>query len=440
MAEFESGNVDVLQIPPRRPSAWEQTTRRRRCSRRARAAHGLRRDQYDARPAHATFAFARRSTTRSTRGMILRRLMGGRGTLAGGVIPPSLDGDDPRARAVSVRHDASARSCFATPATPTASTSSSGTSQSEQFPRIAATIQAYLARVGIRVKLVQRDASSMREAARNGKTDMALKDWYADYPDAENFLYPLLHSANKGVGGNVSFYANAAFDSRRDRRRGASRTTRSASRCTSRPTRWRHDAGADGVLCFFRPKLYAVQPWIKGFIVPSIFTGQRWTDVSHRPRRAALTGDLASSSGGCCSRSRRCSACCRRVPAALRRARRPGAGNGRRTRRRGDDRASAQGATARRPASRTVRALRGRRPAGRSRHVVHHAPADHAGHARALSEDAAARRHRDAARRRSSALLIGVLSAQRPAAGSTGSRSASPTSESRFRSIGSDCS
>ena len=41
---------------------------------------------------------------------------------------------------------------------------------------------------------------------------MALKDWFADYPDAENFLYPLLHSANKGVGGNVSFYSNPQFD------------------------------------------------------------------------------------------------------------------------------------------------------------------------------------------------------------------------------------
>ena len=37
---------------------------------------------------------------------------------------------------------------------------------------------------------------------------MILKDWYADYPDAEDFLYPLLHSANKGAGGNVSFFAN----------------------------------------------------------------------------------------------------------------------------------------------------------------------------------------------------------------------------------------
>jgi ABC-type transport system substrate-binding protein len=37
------------------------------------------------------------------------------------------------------------------------------------FPRIAQAVQANLAEAGIRVKLVQRDASSMREAARADK-------------------------------------------------------------------------------------------------------------------------------------------------------------------------------------------------------------------------------------------------------------------------------
>jgi hypothetical protein len=33
------------------------------------------------------------------------------------------------------------------------------------------------------------------------------------------------------------------------------------------------------IYLFFYKELYAVQPWITGFVVPSIFTGQRWTDV-----------------------------------------------------------------------------------------------------------------------------------------------------------------
>ncbi len=31
---------------------------------------------------------------------------------------------------------------------------------------------------------------------------------------------------------------------------------------------------------FFYNEVYAVQPWVKGFEVPVIFNGQRWTGVS----------------------------------------------------------------------------------------------------------------------------------------------------------------
>ena len=33
------------------------------------------------------------------------------------------------------------------------------------------------------------------------------------------------------------------------------------------------------IYLFFYKELYAVQPWITNFKVPTIFTGQRWTDV-----------------------------------------------------------------------------------------------------------------------------------------------------------------
>jgi ABC-type transport system substrate-binding protein len=143
---------------------------------------------------------------------------------------------------------------------------------------MAQSIQAYLGAVGVRVRIVQRDNASAREAARKGETDMILKDWYADYPDAENFLYPLLHSANRGVGGNVSFYENPGFDSLVSR----ARTTGDDS------TRFRLYRSADSlafgdapmIFLFFYNELYAVQPWINGFEVPVIFNGQRFIKVS----------------------------------------------------------------------------------------------------------------------------------------------------------------
>src|SRR5438132_14232936 len=59
-----------------------------------------------------------------------------------------------------------------------------------ELSRVAEAIQAQLEPVGVRVELVERDASSQREAARKGETDMVILAWWADYTDADNFLSP----------------------------------------------------------------------------------------------------------------------------------------------------------------------------------------------------------------------------------------------------------
>jgi peptide/nickel transport system substrate-binding protein len=272
-AEFEAGNIDVLQVPAQESPSWKsnpETSPLLQSAPSLRLIYGAinttRGPLRDARVRQAI-------NLAVDRGMILRRLMGGRGTLAAGVIPPSLDGYDPSLGAYPY-DTARARALLREAGYPNGIDIELWTSQSEQFPRIAQTVQAYLARVGIRVKLVQRDASSMREAARNGKTDIALKDWYADYPDAENFLYPLLHSANRGVGGNVSFFSNATFDS-------VVSAARREPNDQKRIALYREadslaHAQAPMLFMFFYTELYAVQPWLKGFTVPSIFTGERW--------------------------------------------------------------------------------------------------------------------------------------------------------------------
>jgi peptide/nickel transport system substrate-binding protein/oligopeptide transport system substrate-binding protein len=146
------------------------------------------------------------------------------------------------------------------------------------------------------VRIVQRDNSSAREAARKGQTDMILKDWYADYPDAENFLYPLLHGANRGVGGNVSFYQNPKFD----RLISQARTEQDAARRADlyRGADSLAFADAPMIYLFFYNELYAVQPWIKGFEVPTIFNGQRWTGVAIAGSGTQVAGSGSQVSGG----------------------------------------------------------------------------------------------------------------------------------------------
>jgi oligopeptide transport system substrate-binding protein len=107
---------------------------------------------------------------------------------------------------------------------------------------------------------------------------MIMKDLLWDDPDAEDFLYPLLHSANRGAGGNVSFYSNPVFDS-------IVTASRHELDETRRNALYRQAdsigfEAAPMVFLYFYDELYAVQPWVKHFVPPVIFNGQRWTDVT----------------------------------------------------------------------------------------------------------------------------------------------------------------
>lgn len=276
VAEFESGNVDVLYVPEGETRNWEDTDDKKAMLESAPALRMLyiainttRGPLSDPRVRQAlNYATDARA--------ILDGIMSGRGNLAAGVIPPSLAGGD-STRKGYVRDVAKAKQLLAAAGHPNGIDVELWSSQTPPFPRIAQTIQANLADAGVRVKLVQRDASSMREAARSGKTDMALKDWFADYPDAEDFLYPLLHSTNKGVGGNVSFYSNPQFDKLvSDARREQDEAKRVAMYRDADVMAFND---APMIYLFFYKELYAVQPWITGFVVPTIFTGQAWTNV-----------------------------------------------------------------------------------------------------------------------------------------------------------------
>ena len=207
---------------------------------------------------------------------LLDQLIGGRGTLAGGVVPPALDGGD------STRHYAydttKAKQLLIDAGLPDGMDVELWTGQTPPFPRLAEAIQSYLAKVGIRATIVQREAAAMREAARKGETDLALKDWFADYPDAENFLYPLLHSANKGVGGNVSFYQNPAFDKIVDAARREGDDAKRVALYRQADQLAFNDAPM--LFLFFYKDLDAVQPWVRGFQLPSILNGQDMRGVS----------------------------------------------------------------------------------------------------------------------------------------------------------------
>lgn len=276
VAEFESGTVDILLVPAGETQYWEDDESRR--------------DMLMSVPA-LQLVYVGINTTRGPlrdvrvrqainlaidRRLLLQRLISGRGRLASGVIPPSLAGADTM-RAPYPFDIVRARQLLREAGHPDGIDLELWVGSNPVYGRIAQTIQAYLTKAGIRTKLIQRESAGAREAARNGQTDMILKDWYADYPDAENFLYPLLHSANKGVGGNVSFFQHPDFDQI------VSLARREPDEEKRNQLYRRADSiafvEAPMVFLYFYNELYAVQRWIDGFRPPVIFNGQRWLDV-----------------------------------------------------------------------------------------------------------------------------------------------------------------
>jgi oligopeptide transport system substrate-binding protein len=276
-AEFEAGNVDVLSVPDETGKGWEADPDKKKL---LQSAPALR------------FWYVAINTTRGPLSdirvrqalnyaidvnTILSAVMAGRGSAANGVIPPTLPGFDSNRKGYA--HDvAKAKQLLAAAGHPNGIDVELWAATTDQSPRLSQAIQANLAEAGIRAKIVQRDASSVREAARKGAADLYVKEWWADYPDAENFLFPLLHSKNKGAGGNVSFYSNPKFDALVDQAHREQDESKRNALYTEADAIEFNDAPI--VYLFFYKDMYAIQSWVHGFTVPAVFNGQRWTDVT----------------------------------------------------------------------------------------------------------------------------------------------------------------
>jgi len=144
--------------------------------------------------------------------------------------------------------------------------------------RFLEAVQANLADVGVTMNLRQRDWTAVRQSMERGELDAFLSNWYADYPDAENFLYPLFHSGMIGAGGNAARYRNAEVDS----------LILAARRTLDAAERIRLYEEADRRVFEDAPWIFTVhpvdvdmvQPWVEGYAIPMVFYGNKWLGVS----------------------------------------------------------------------------------------------------------------------------------------------------------------
>ncbi len=269
--EFETGGIDVLQVPA---SEYRRYRTDPRWSGRVLARPGLNcyyLGMNTSRPPFDDLRVRRAMNLAVDRQRILETLMEQRGLLAAGPVPPELR----RAAGMPPPSDGypfdpnEARRLLREAGAAGASVSIYVSAEPEVLD-IVEVVQEYLRQAGLDARIVQLDWSAFKQAVNRGDADAFWLSWWADYPDPENFLFPLFHSSNAGPAGNRAWHRDPAFD----------RLIEQAQAATDEKTRYRLYRAAEErlvrnapwVFMWHRSDISVVQPWVEGYSAPPIYS------------------------------------------------------------------------------------------------------------------------------------------------------------------------
>lgn len=199
---------------------------------------------------------------------ILDEVLPGGYVLANGSIPPGLPGHDPEAPELAYDPD-QARRLLEQAGLGGGFDLDLVQTGSPLVMAINERIAAMLQEVGVRVRIRTLAVDDFYAAAgRDGDAGAFLISWWGDYPDAENFLYPLFHSRHWGAGGNRAKFGSPETDQLLEQiRTTADESTRAA---LYRQAEREIFARAPWVPLFFPVRYRAVQEDVRDYI-PSGF-------------------------------------------------------------------------------------------------------------------------------------------------------------------------
>jgi peptide/nickel transport system substrate-binding protein/oligopeptide transport system substrate-binding protein len=277
IAEFESGTIDVLEIPDAEVSRFLTNPE---TAPRVQKRPELRVVYIGLNNRRLTDARVRQALNHAVNvDEITRVLASGAAVPAHGSIPPALAGYRERP---GLNYDpARARRLLAESGHADGLSLEIWLRESAEGNRVVEAVQGYLQAVGVRATLVRREWTAFKEAVSAGQVDAFLLDWFADYPDAENFLYPLFHSGNQGGGGNRSFFADAEVD----------RLLVDASRMQDAGRRADTYARVDSLVYAHTPWIYLYFPStfhivsnrVSGYRLPALYLGNDFSGVTKSP-------------------------------------------------------------------------------------------------------------------------------------------------------------
>lgn len=138
-------------------------------------------------------------------------------------------------------------------------------------------IQKYLTDAGLKPEIVQLDWSALKQAVNEGEPDAFWMSWWADYPDPDNFLYPLFYSASVGSGGNRTRCIDPALDRLIETAQGTMDENKRYRLYRQAEDRIIQDA--PWVFMWHRADYFVVQPWVKDFKIYPIYSIDKRVDV-----------------------------------------------------------------------------------------------------------------------------------------------------------------
>jgi len=212
VAEFERGGLDVLGIPA---PVFGRYTRDPKWSGLVMSQPGMNTYYLGlncARPPFDDVRLRRAVSYAIDRKRILDTVYEGRGTLAEGPVPPVLLPPVPGGPLPCPYQPAKARELMVEAGRPDGFDMKIYTGADQETLDVIEVVQQYLAEAGIRASITQLEWSAFKQAVNSGDADAFWLSWQADYPDPENFLYPVFDSKNFGSAGNRARFSDHEFD------------------------------------------------------------------------------------------------------------------------------------------------------------------------------------------------------------------------------------
>ncbi len=193
----------------------------------------------------------------------------GAATPAKGILPPGIPGHDPTIegyefdldRAESLLEEAGYPQGMGLPPI------TLWYNTNEHHERVAQFVQSNLKKIGVEVKLKSLDWAAYLQACENNEPEFYRLGWVADYPDADNFLYILLHSSQTGASGNYSRYSNPHFDRLVEDARVTSDPQKRISLYTEADRLATRDAA--WAVIYYQSEQMMIKPKWKGLVLPA---------------------------------------------------------------------------------------------------------------------------------------------------------------------------